>query len=99
MTKPLTTEQHQMLEDLTGKQYTRFGTPRKIPRSLEQTIKMGLYDRTYEQQQATTRLINKIKQQNPGYNYDQIKQQALLQGHQISKIQIMLSEIRKLRDD
>jgi hypothetical protein len=40
--KLLTTEQHQMLEDLTGKQYTRTGHPRKYPRCRSETIRLGL---------------------------------------------------------
>jgi hypothetical protein len=39
----LTIEQHQMLEQLTGLQYSRKGIVRKVQdRSIEQTLKLGL---------------------------------------------------------
>lgn len=98
MTKPLTTEQHQLLEDLTGKQYTRSGIPRKIPRSLRQTLKLGLVDRNYQKAQARHQVINQIKKANPGYDSDQIQQQALAQGHEITKLHIMLASICSVVD-
>jgi hypothetical protein len=44
MTKRLTSEQHQMLEDLTGEQYTIFGVKRKMRRLSNETRRLGLVD-------------------------------------------------------
>jgi hypothetical protein len=43
--KPISTEQHQMLEDLTGLQHTRTGAVRRQQtRSRYQTLRLGLRD-------------------------------------------------------
>ena len=43
--KPISTEQHQMLEDLTGMQHTRTGAVRRQQtRSRHQTLRLGLRD-------------------------------------------------------
>jgi hypothetical protein len=42
MPRQISLEQHQLLETLSGKQYTRKGTPRKTQRHYNQTQRLGL---------------------------------------------------------
>lgn len=64
MTKHLSTEQHQMLEDLTGLEHTRTGQVRKKQnRSYDETRRLGLISQYTRKQQREP----EPDPQQPGY--------------------------------
>ncbi len=72
MTKHLSQQQHQMLEDLTGLQYTRTGQIRKKQnRSLRETRRLGLIS----QHQRKLQQAPALDPNEPGY-----KLKMLLRG-------------------
>ena len=74
-----TIEQHQMLEDLTGKQYTRAGRLRQNRRSLTETERLGL-------ENFQTRFFARIRSGEPGDRADRLGQLlARLQSESVEK--------------
>ena len=66
--KRLTTHQHQMLEDLTGQEYTVYGVLRKNKRSGWQTEALGLTNTAIESAKRQKQILNKCTEQRMDEN-------------------------------
>lgn len=60
----LTQEQHQLLEDLTGEEYTQQGQKRKRPRPLHQTRALGLTNAEVIRADTVNMIMEECAKQN-----------------------------------
>jgi hypothetical protein len=88
MSKRLTVDQHQMLEDLTGKQYTRYGISRKSYRHAWETRKLGSPDKITRGEDKREELINSYKKR--GLTSEQARAELVSLGESVISILILL---------
>lgn len=70
----LTTDEHFLLEQLTGKQYYASGLPRITERSLQESIKQGLFHNgLYPTEISTNEVLNQIRRRQRSLISDELK--------------------------